>query len=149
MSASHGIRIALALPGKGSIESNRRRQMLHRHWMGFILFLALLSTCSSGQKYKTTEGLLDLIENKSEPYVLVDVRTPEEFATGHIPTAVNVPHTSVAERPPTDDTNALIILYCRSGSRSSVAEQALRKEGYKNIVNFGGILDWTGPTVKP
>jgi rhodanese-related sulfurtransferase len=123
--------------------------MLHRHSLAIVLLLALASACSNGQEYKTTEALLDLIETESEPYVLVDVRTPQEFATGHIPTAVNIPHISIAEQPPTDDKDALIILYCRSGSRSTVAEQALRKAGYKRIVNFGGILDWTGPTVKP
>jgi len=123
--------------------------MLHRHSLAIVLLLALAGACSSGQEYKTTEELLGLIESKSEPYVLVDVRTPQEFATGYIPTAINIPHTSIAQQPPTDDKEALIILYCRSGSRSSVAEQALRKAGYKRIVNFGGILDWSGPTVKP
>ncbi len=82
------------------------------------------------------------------PYILVDVRTPAEYASGHIPTAINVPVAEIAARPPTEDTSALIIVYCRSGSRSATAEQALRGLGYSKVVDFGSLSRWSGELVE-
>ena len=65
--------------------------------------------------------------------VIVDVRRPDEFVTGHIPGALNVPLA---------DKNAVYLIYCRSGVRSVTAAVALEKMGYTHLANFGGILDW-------
>ena len=82
-------------------------------------------------------------------YIILDVRTPEEFAEKHIPNAINVPNENIgtdgiSELP---DRDQLIMVYCRSGRRSKEAAKKLVKLGYTNIVEFGGIIDWKGETV--
>ena len=79
-------------------------------------------------------------------YIILDVRRADEFATGHIPGAINVANESIStdEIPELPDKNQLIMVYCRSGRRSKEAAEKLDKMGYTNIVEFGGILDWKG-----
>ena len=82
-------------------------------------------------------------------YIILDVRRPDEFAEGNIPNAINVANEIIgtAEIPELPDKNQLIMVYCRSGRRSKEAAEKLVKLGYTNIVEFGGILDWTGEVV--
>ncbi len=82
-------------------------------------------------------------------YIILDVRRSDEFAGGHIPNAINVPNETIgtAEIPELPHKDQLIMVYCRSGRRSQEASEKLVKLGYTNIVEFGGILDWTGETV--
>jgi rhodanese-related sulfurtransferase len=126
--------------------------------LAFGLAAALLA---GAQDYGTPDGLQKLIaENsagqgagqgagKGVPYFLVDVRTAEEFDSGYIPTAVNIPYDTILQKPPTRDKAALIVVYCRSGSRSAMAYRALIGAGYTNVVNFGAIGRWKGEIVKP
>jgi rhodanese-related sulfurtransferase len=77
-----------------------------------------------------------------EDHLLIDVRTPEEFATGHIPGAVNISVQSLPDRLneiPTDET---IVVYCRSGNRSATATDILVNAGYTPVYDLGGIQDW-------
>ena len=82
-------------------------------------------------------------------YIILDVRTPEEFADKHIPGAVNIPNETIAaeEIPELPNKDQLILVYCRSGNRSKQASQKLAALGYTNIVEFGGINSWPGETV--
>ena len=82
-------------------------------------------------------------------YIILDVRRPDEFAEGHIPNAINVANETIGtdEIPELPNKNQLIMVYCRSGRRSKEAADKLVKLGYTNIVEFGGILDWTGDVV--
>ena len=87
--------------------------------------------------------------NTETDYIILDVRTPEEFADKHIPNAINIPNEvigteEIAELP---DKDLLILVYCRSGNRSKQASEKLVALGYTNIYEFGGINDWTGETV--
>ena len=83
-------------------------------------------------------------------YIILDVRRPDEFAEGHIPGAINVANETIGtdEIPALPNKDQLIMVYCRSGRRSKEASEKLVKLGYTNIVEFGGILDWTGEVVK-
>lgn len=83
-------------------------------------------------------------------YIILDVRRPDEYAEGHIPGAINVPNETIgtSEIPELPDKSQLILVYCRSGRRSKEAAGKLVSLGYTNIVEFGGILDWTGEIVK-
>lgn len=74
---------------------------------------------------------------------LVDVRTPQEFATGHIPGAVNIPLQELERRmPELDGKDRPIVVYCRSGNRSSNAARMLEKAGYTDIHNLGAMTRW-------
>lgn len=79
-------------------------------------------------------------------YIILDVRRADEFAQGHIPGAINVANEHITTVPPTElsDKDQLIYVYCRSGNRSKQAAVKLMAMGYTHIVEFGGILDWTG-----
>ena len=78
------------------------------------------------------------------PHIILDVREENEFAQGHIPGAILLPHGQIEELAPTvlPDRNALILVYCRSGRRSKIAAEALANMGYRNVKEFGGIVDW-------
>ena len=82
-------------------------------------------------------------------YVILDVRTPEEFAEKHIPGALNIPNETIGTEPIPElpDKDQLILVYCRSGNRSKQAAGKLAALGYTNVVEFGGINDWPGETV--
>lgn len=70
----------------------------------------------------------------------LDVRTPEEFASGHIKNAVNIPLDQVAARvAEIRNLQAPIVAYCRSGQRSATAVAFLKQQGIRDIVNGGGI----------
>lgn len=73
----------------------------------------------------------------------IDVRTNEEFASGHVDGAINIPHTEIAKEISklTTDKSAPIKLYCRSGHRAGLAKTALEELGYTNVENLGGLED--------
>ena len=84
------------------------------------------------------------IMDAEEGYIILDVRTQEEYDQGHIPGAILIPDTEVevtAEDVLTDK-DQLILVYCRSGRRSKLASEILVELGYTNIKEFGGIIDW-------
>ena len=82
-------------------------------------------------------------------YIILDVRTQEEYETAHIPGAICIPNETIETEdiPELPDKEQLILVYCRSGNRSKQASEKLAKQGYTNIVEFGGINSWTGETV--
>ena len=120
-----------------------------------ILLSALMLTGCAGAGNQTNsyrqismdEGVTMMAEESG--YIILDVRTPEEFAEKHIPNAINVPNETIGtdEISQLPDKNQLIMVYCRSGRRSKEAAEKLVKLGYTNIVEFGGIIDWKGETV--
>jgi rhodanese-related sulfurtransferase len=79
-----------------------------------------------------------------EGIILLDVRTPEEYAESHIPNSILIPVDVIEKEAPEKltDKNANIFVYCRSGRRSVAASEALVKMGYTNVYNLGGIIDW-------
>ena len=84
------------------------------------------------------------IMDTEEDYIIIDARTDEEFATGHIEGAILIPEYEIAVRAEKElpDKDALILVYCRSGRRSKIASEELVKLGYVNVKEFGGIIDW-------
>ncbi len=75
--------------------------------------------------------------------LIIDVRTLDEYQREHVRTALNIPYNEIVNRiaAVAPDRNSRIVLYCRSGNRSSIAEQALRQIGYRQIENKGGLGD--------
>lgn len=90
------------------------------------------------------------IFEESGDYIILDVRRADEFAKGHIPGAINVANEAIETAEPSElpDKNQTIYVYCRSGNRSKQAAQKLADMGYTNIIEFGGIIDWTGEITK-
>jgi Rhodanese-related sulfurtransferase len=84
-----------------------------------------------------------LIDSESG-YIILDARTSDEYAEGHISGAVVIPYDEVTNRAASElpDKTQLILVYCRSGRRSKLAAQTLAELGYTNVKEFGGIIDW-------
>ncbi len=121
----------------------------------FILSLLLLSACSAPSSSKGSYRQISMDEAVNmmaaeKNYIILDVRRADEYAEGHIPGAINVANEAISteEIPELPDKAQLILVYCRSGRRSKEAAEKLVKLGYTNIVEFGGILDWTGEIEK-
>ena len=119
-----------------------------------LLLLFLFAGCGfsaeTGSSYKqiSMEEAISMMEKESD-YILLDVRTAEEFEEKHIPGAINIPNETISseEIPELPDKDQLILVYCRSGNRSKQASRKLAEQGYTNIVEFGGINDWPLDTV--
>ena len=96
------------------------------------------------------EHAMEIMANN--PYsIILDVRTLEEFNEGHIPNAVSLPvdeiEAAITRMIP--DKGEIILVYCRSGRRSADAAVILVEMGYRNVFDFGGIIDWTGEVITP
>ena len=119
----------------------------------------ILTGCGSSADDKTAgdkktyrqvspEEAAAMMEEETD-YIILDVRTQEEYETAHIPGAICIPNETIGTEdiPELPDKDQLILVYCRSGNRSKQASEKLAKQGYTNIVEFGGINSWTGETV--
>lgn len=109
----------------------------------FAVFL-LVSACQSKESTQTTNQETHtetVTQNQSE--VWIDVRSKEEFDSGHLQNALHIPHEEIggkiAQLVP--NKSAKINLYCRSGRRAEIAKKALTDLGYQNVVNQGGYED--------
>ena len=116
------------------------------------LLLAVLALAGCGPKYSYTQISMEeaiAMMEESTDYILLDVRTHEEFTELHIPGAICVPNEEIGtdEIPELPNKEQLILVYCRSGNRSKQASEKLAKLGYSNVYEFGGIIDWPGETV--
>ena len=119
----------------------------------FLMALLLLAGCGAQSEESTyrqinAEEAATMMEEESS-YIILDVRTAQEYGEKHIPGAINIPNEAIGTEdiPELPDKEQLILVYCRSGNRSKQASEKLVKLGYTNIVEFGGINDWTGETV--
>ena len=119
----------------------------------FLMALLLLAGCGAQSEESTyrqvnAEEAAAMMEEESS-YIILDVRTAQEYSEKHIPGAINIPNETIGTEdiPELPDKEQLILVYCRSGNRSKQAAEKLVKLGYTNIVEFGGINDWTGETV--
>lgn len=119
----------------------------------FLMALLLLAGCGAQSEESTyrqinAEEAATMMEEESS-YIILDVRTAQEYSEKHIPGAINIPNETIntEDIPEMPDKEQLILVYCRSGNRSKQAAEKLVKLGYTNIVEFGGINDWMGETV--
>lgn len=120
--------------------------------------MILLAGCGGRNDHGKTEGTYMQISaeeakeimDKEEGYLILDVRTPDEYAAGHIPEAVCLPNESIGKEEPAllPDKQQKLLVYCRSGNRSKQAASKLADMGYSNVLEFGGINSWPYDTVK-
>ena len=118
-----------------------------------FLLLAVMLLTACGQDTENDQGAVYVnitaeeakqIMDTEEGYIILDVRTQEEYDQGHIPGAIVISYEEIAEKADEvlKDKDQLILVYCRSGRRSKIAAEALVELGYTNIKEFGGIIDW-------
>ncbi len=79
----------------------------------------------------------------SADHVLIDVRTPQEFNSGHIDGAINISVETLPQRLAEIPRDQAIVVYCRTGNRSATAAQILASAGYNTIYDLGGVVAWT------
>ena len=128
----------------------------------FILISILFLTSCSAKETKSKEAKVNSFKSVSmeeglklmasdKDFVLLDVRTPEEFSNGHIPGALQLTNETFtkqdAEKLLKDKTQTIYV-YCRSGRRSKQSSQKLIDFGYTNVIEIGGIIDYNGPVEK-
>ncbi len=131
---------------------------MYKRYLIFFVLIIIISSCAvqklpqglgeiqeekaedlKAKKTITALELKELIDEKSEDYLLIDVRTEQEYKEGYIPTAINIPHTDIESNLDKIPKDKLIIVYCKIGGRASTAASKLRDLGYNNVINFGGI----------
>lgn len=124
-----------------------------KKWIFLFLIAAfslMMAACGETDKKDTSsfqqvnaeeaKAMMDQEDN----YVILDVRTQEEYEEGHIPNAVLLPDYEVEDKAEQIllDKEQTIFVYCRSGNRSKSASEILVSLGYSNVIEFGGINDW-------
>jgi phage shock protein E len=114
--------------------------------MALFGLLAASSTAAAQQAPTMQVGeLLARIEEGTQP-VILDVRTREEYAEGHIVGAINIPYDEVADRASELELSLEdeLVVYCRSGRRAAAAEATLFELGYTNLKDLeGSVVGWT------
>ncbi len=132
--------------------------------LSLLLLISILTGCSltdadnaantSGDTAQITYEQITADEAKSimdseDSYIILDVRTQEEYDAGHIEGAILIPDYEIATEAESvlTDKDELILVYCRSGRRSVDAANELAALGYTNVKEFGGIKKWPYGTV--
>ena len=123
-------------------------------WIWLVMVVLLLTGCAApaqdvpGYRQISMEEAIKIMESEQD-FMILDVRTPEEFSERHIPGAINVANETIGTElvPELPDKSQMILVYCRSGNRSKQAAQKLADLGYTSIMEFGGINDWPGDVV--
>ena len=121
--------------------------------LSILLSLFGLTACggeNSNSYEQITAKQAKTIMDTEKDYIIIDARTEEEFAEGHIENAILIPEYEIKDRAQKElsDKEQLILVYCRSGRRSKIASEELVKLGYTNVKEFGGIIDWPYEIVK-
>jgi rhodanese-related sulfurtransferase len=115
--------------------------------IAMLTSVLLLAGCASGATGVTNMNVEDFSKKTAESgVVILDVRTPGEFMTGHIQDAQNIDFESGSFESQIEslDKNGTYAVYCRSGNRSGQAVKVMQDAGFKNIYNLdGGVIDWT------
>ena len=115
-----------------------------------LVFLLIFSGCGQDKDNKEntymqiTAKEAKALMNIETNYVILDVRTEEEFIEAHIDGAILIPDYEISSKAESilTDKEQLILVYCRSGRRSKSAANELSTLGYTNVKEFGGIIDW-------
>ena len=116
-----------------------------------LLAVMLLTACGNTEENNQEAVYMNITAEEAKQimdtetgYIILDVRTQEEYDESHIPGAIVIPNTEIEIRAEQEltDKGQLILVYCRSGRRSKQAAEILVTLGYTNIKEFGGIIDW-------
>lgn len=101
-----------------------------------VVVMSLSGTSNSVIQLPNSTEISEIIKNKN--ITIIDVRTAEEYKTGHVEGAINIPYDEIEKKVNYDKEQAIAV-YCRTGVRSSEAAKTLEKMGYTKIYDLGGI----------
>ena len=124
-------------------------------WVPLLALVFAVAAVRAGDPVPTIsqQTLLERQQKKDPALLVVDVRAPSEYAQGHVPGAINVPHDQIAAHLAELPKDKDVVLYCRSGRRSALAAEALRASGYSRLLqlegDMSGWLDQGRPVEKP
>ena len=93
------------------------------------------------QRLKPMQYQTDFVQTQT-PHLLLDVRTSQEFASGHIEGAQNISLQDLPQRMNELPKDKPIVLYCRSGNRSNTAARMLQQAGFTDVYDLGGVIAW-------
>jgi rhodanese-related sulfurtransferase len=140
------------------MSKRRLEMMLALIGLVAILVIVGIALLNSSDKAEETPAIVNSIAGLSQnitpqeyqthfidqptTHLLLDVRTPEEYAEGHIANSVNISLQTLADRLDEVPKDQLVVLYCRSGNRSAQAAELLKEAGYTAIYDLGGIIGW-------
>jgi rhodanese-related sulfurtransferase len=118
--------------------------------MGGALVGCRTAPSPTGGYEQISQEMAKTLIDTEQNYILLDVRTQEEYDLGRIPGAILIPNEVIFDEAEKTlkDKNQLILVYCRSGRRSKEAAQKLVDLGYTNVKEFGGIIDWPYQTTR-
>lgn len=116
--------------------------------LSLILLLALaVSACGQTQAIPFEESIV--VEASEDKALLLDVRSPDEYISGHVKEAINLPVNNLDEiESLTKSKDETIYVYCRSGNRSQKAKTLLEEKGYTKVIDLGGISNYKGELEK-
>ena len=120
---------------------NTRTRLTIASWSLFATSLAFAADVADIK----ADVLLERAKKMDESFVILDVRTPEEFAQGHVPGAINISHDKLADRigELMDAKNKDVVLYCRTGRRAGMAADTLQASGFNKLLHLDGdMLKW-------
>jgi phage shock protein E len=120
-------------------------RFLYTFAIGLFAIASLASAADAPPAMIAPDQLVQRMEKKDANLVVLDVRTPEEFAAGHIPGAVNIPHDQLPNRLAeiAGAKSKDVVVYCRSGRRSAIAQETLTSQGFKSVKHLeGDMLKW-------
>lgn len=110
-----------------------------------LIIILSLNTKENAYHKITSEEAKKLIKQET---IMIDVRTKEEYESGHIENAINIPYDDINNKTLKKQKNINIIVYCQSGNRSKTAANTLIKLGYKNVYDLGSINNWNEELIK-
>ena len=135
------------LPQVPSLSTRKRAYVIATRPVSLATAIALTLLCSAAAASDPAPSIspseLHARQQQGTSPQILDVRTAEEYATGHVPGAVNIPHTDLADRLSEVDPKNDVVLYCMVGPRARLGEQILQRAGVSKILHLeGGMAAW-------
>ena len=113
--------------------------------LGYVLLCSCAAAlCGCGSNESASEPADgEVVQADLNNAVVLDVRSPDEYASGHLEGALNIPHDMISDgiAAAVPDKSMQIVLYCRSGRRAQTALKTMQDLGYENVLNLGGLED--------
>jgi phage shock protein E len=110
------------------------------NWVVFVILIALIAGYIFWKRmaFVPAETARKLLAAGT---LVIDVRSPEEFRNGHVPSAINIPLGELRERLPQQvkEPSQPLLVHCLGGGRSAIAQQQLKRLGYANVFNLGSL----------